>query len=459
MDFDFTCPKCEQQLTADDSEAGLRISCPSCDKEIEIPRPDGAAAKAKPPTLLPTGKALRKRVKVVKGAPAATAAPAPTPATERAAQPLPDPALTSAAAPTVEETSIDPAAEPIPVIEHPDNIDMLPEDVALARKLAEACHKMRAEVAKAIVGQDDVIEQIIIAIFARSHCLLEGVPGLAKTYMVRSLSEAMHFTFHRVQFTPDLMPADITGTDVIQEDPATGRRNLVFLKGPIFAQMILADEINRSPPKTQAALLEAMQEHSVTIGGQTFQLEEPFFVLATQNPVEQEGTYPLPEAQKDRFMFHVKVDYPSREEEREIVRRTTSAYKAVIEPVITGEEVIRCQEIVRKVPVPDHVMDFVLDLVRKSRPKDENALDFAEELIAWGPGPRACQQLILGGKVRAVMHGRFHVTIDDIVTLAYPVLRHRIVPTFNAEAEGIDVDDIITRILEATPRTTADSVI
>jgi MoxR-like ATPase len=278
------------------------------------------------------------------------------------------------------------------------------------------------------------------------------VPGLAKTYMVKSISEAMHFSFRRVQFTPDLMPADITGTDVIQEDPVTGRRNLIFLTGPIFAQMILADEINRSPPKTQAALLEAMQEHSVTVGGQTYRLEEPFFVLATQNPVEQEGTYPLPEAQKDRFMFHVKVGYPNRDQEREIIKRTTSAYSAKIDPVITGEEVIACQQIVRKVPVPDHVMEFVLDLVRKSRPGDADSLPFAKDLIAWGPGPRACQQLVLGGKVRAILRGRFHVTMDDVEAMAYPVLRHRIVPTFNAEAEGVTVDEIIGRILKAIPR-------
>ncbi len=336
---------------------------------------------------------------------------------------------------------------------------MNPEDAKLAAKLSDACQKVRAQVAKTIVGQDDVIEQLLIAIFARSHCLLEGVPGLAKTYMVKSISEAMHFSFRRVQFTPDLMPADITGTDVIQEDPVTGRRNLIFLKGPIFAQMILADEINRSPPKTQAALLEAMQEHSVTVGGQTYRLEEPFFVLATQNPVEQEGTYPLPEAQKDRFMFHVKVGYPNREQEREIIKRTTSAYSAKIDPVITGEEVIACQQIVRKVPVPDHVMEFVLDIVRKSRPGDEDSLPFAKDLIAWGPGPRACQQLVLGGKVRAILRGRFHVTVDDIEAMTYPVLRHRIVPTFNAEAEGVTVDEIIGRILKAIPRGEVKSVL
>jgi MoxR-like ATPase len=326
------------------------------------------------------------------------------------------------------------------------------DDAALAQRLNEGFKKITTEVAKTIVGQTEVIEQVVIAIFARSHCLLEGVPGLAKTYMVKSLSEAMDFSFRRIQFTPDLMPADITGTDIISEDPATGRRSMMFLKGPIFAQMILADEINRSPPKTQAALLEAMQEHSVTVGGQTYRLEEPFFVLATQNPVEQEGTYPLPEAQKDRFMFHVKVDYPNRDQEREIIRRTTSAYYAKVEGVITGQDVIQIQQIVRKVPVPDHVLEFVLDLVRKSRPAGEGALPFAKDLISWGPGPRACQQLVLGGKVRAVLRGRFHVTIDDIEALAYPVLRHRIVPTFNAEAEGIQVDDIIKRILEATPK-------
>jgi MoxR-like ATPase len=332
------------------------------------------------------------------------------------------------------------------------------DDAKLAARLTSAYKQLTTEVAKTIVGQDEVIEQIIVAIFARSHCLLEGVPGLAKTYMVKSISEAINLSFRRVQFTPDLMPADITGTDIISEDPATGRRTMTFLKGPIFAQMILADEINRSPPKTQAALLEAMQEHSVTVGGQTYRLQEPFFVLATQNPVEQEGTYPLPEAQKDRFMFHVKVGYPSREQEREIIRRTTSAYEAKIEPAITGEEVIQIQKIVRKVPVPEHVVDFVLELVRKSRPNEVDSLAFAKELIAWGPGPRACQQMVLGGKVRAVLRGRFHVTLDDIEALAYPVLRHRIVPTFNAEAEGIEVDDIIKRIIEATPKGEAKAV-
>tara|TARA_B100001971_G_scaffold202936_1_gene217269 strand:+ start:2928 stop:4088 length:1161 start_codon:yes stop_codon:yes gene_type:complete len=324
-------------------------------------------------------------------------------------------------------------------------------DDQLAEKLVSAYHTMSAEVGKAIVGQNDVIEQIIIAIFARAHCLLEGVPGLAKTYMVKTLSEAMSLSFKRVQFTPDLMPADITGTDVIQQD-SEGRRSLVFLRGPIFAQLVLADEINRSPPKTQAALLEAMQEHSVTIGGQTYVLEEPFFVLATQNPIEQEGTYPLPEAQKDRFMFHIRVDYPNRTEEEEIIKRTTGAFKAEIRSVISGAEIVQCQEIVRRVPVPDHVNAYVLDLVRRCRPDDVEALPFTRELISWGPGPRACQQLVLGGKVRAILKGRPSVTSEDIAALAHPVLRHRILPTFNAEAEGITVDHIIDKVLQSVPQ-------
>jgi MoxR-like ATPase len=334
-----------------------------------------------------------------------------------------------------------------------------PEDARRAKHLVEVYRKIVDEVSHVIVGQNDVIEQLLVAVLARGHCLLEGVPGIAKTLMIRTLSRVMKLSFRRVQFTPDLMPADITGTDIIQEDPASGRRELIFQRGPIFAQMILADEINRTPPKTQAALLEAMQEHSVTVGGKTYPLEEPFFVLATQNPIEQEGTYPLPEAQKDRFMFHVRVDYPLRDQEREIVQRTTSAFEPVVEAVITGPEIIECQETVRKVLVPDHVMDFVLDAVRKTRPNEKDAPAFVKELIEWGAGPRACQQWVLGGKVRAVLQGRFHVTLDDMDVLAYPVLRHRIVPTFNAEAEGITVDEIIKRVLEATPKGEARKIL
>jgi len=326
------------------------------------------------------------------------------------------------------------------------------DDQRRAQKLVEACRKVREQVARVVVGQEEVVEQLLIAILARGHCLLEGVPGLAKTLMVRSLAESMSLTFHRIQFTPDLMPADITGTDIIQENRETGHRDLVFDKGPIFTQMLLADEINRTPPKTQAALLEAMQEHEVTVGGTTYRLEEPFFVLATQNPIEQEGTYPLPEAQRDRFLFNVVVDYPSRDEEGEIIDRTTSTRSAKPEHVVTGAEIIEMQQTVRLVPLPDHVKNFVLDLVRSARPKDPTTKPWVRELIDWGPGPRACQQLVLAAKARALLQGRHHVTRDDVEILALPVLRHRIVPTFSAEAEGVSVDDLISRLLRELPK-------
>jgi len=333
------------------------------------------------------------------------------------------------------------------------------DDVQQAKLLVEAHEKLTTQLGRVIVGQHEVIEQLLIAILARGHCLLEGVPGLAKTLMVSTLADCMHLSFRRIQFTPDLMPADITGTDIIQEDPTTGHRQLVFERGPIFSQMILADEINRTPPKTQAALLEAMQERHVTIGGKTYPLDQPFFVLATQNPIEQEGTYPLPEAQRDRFMFHVVVDYPERDQERQIIERTTSRFASRVESVISGEQIIEAQKTVRRVPVPDHVYEFVLDLVRRSRPNGEGAHKWVADLIDWGPGPRAGQQMILGAKVRAILSGRYHVTLDDVEALALPVLRHRIVPTFNAEAEGITVDGIIGRLLRETPRGTEARVI
>ena len=325
------------------------------------------------------------------------------------------------------------------------------DDEARAKELVEAYNKIKNQLGKIIVGQEDVIEELLIAILARGHCLLEGVPGLAKTLMVRTLADAMDLTFHRIQFTPDLMPADITGTDIIQQDKETGHRDLIFEKGPIFSQMLLADEINRTPPKTQSALLEAMQEHRVTVGGKTYSLEEPFFVLATQNPIEQEGTYPLPEAQRDRFLFHVLVDYPTREQEREIIQRTTSTFEQNLEPVIDGATIIACQDTVRRVPVPDHVVDYVLDIVRMARPDDPDSVQWSRELIGWGPGPRACQQIVLASKVRALLRGRYHVTVDDVQALAHPVLRHRIVPTFNAEAEGITVNHIIDKLLQDVP--------
>ena len=325
-------------------------------------------------------------------------------------------------------------------------------DTQAAEKLVAGYQRLRAELAKKIVGQDDVIEQVFIAMAAGGHCLLEGVPGLAKTLLVKSLSEALHLSFRRIQFTPDLMPADITGTEIIQEDEQTGRRKLIFMKGPIFAQIILADEINRTPPKTQAALLEAMQERCVTVGQETFKLEQPFFVLATQNPIEQEGTYPLPEAQKDRFLFLVKVDYPTREHEREIVARTTGTAGGDIQAVLSGEDLREAQALARKIPVPDHVTDFVLDLVRATRTTDVAVSDYVRQMVGWGAGPRASQQMILAAKVRAILYGRTHVTIDDIEALATPVLRHRIVPTFHAEAEGVTVDHIVKHLLQSTKR-------
>jgi MoxR-like ATPase len=321
-------------------------------------------------------------------------------------------------------------------------------DTAAATAFVEGFNKLKTALSRRIVGQDDVIEQVFIAIAAGGHSLLEGVPGLAKTLLVKTLADALHLSFRRIQFTPDLMPADITGTEIIQEDPETGRRKLTFQPGPIFSQIILADEINRTPPKTQAALLEAMQEKSVTVGSETFTLPKPFFVLATQNPIEQEGTYPLPEAQKDRFLFLIKVQYPSREDEREIVARTTGGETQDVEAVLTAADLQAAQDLVRKVPVPDHVVDFVLDLVRSTRPTEPTASPYVKEMLSWGAGPRASQQLVLAGKVRALLKGRTHVTTDDIEALAAPALRHRLVPTFHAEAEGITVDAIIHELVQ-----------
>ena len=325
-------------------------------------------------------------------------------------------------------------------------------DSAAAAALVDGYNRLKTALAKRIVGQEAVIEQVFIALAAGGHSLLEGVPGLAKTLLVKSLADAMHLSFRRVQFTPDLMPADITGTEIIQEDAETGRRKLIFQQGPIFAQIILADEINRTPPKTQAALLEAMQEKHVTVGQDTYELPRPFFVLATQNPIEQEGTYPLPEAQKDRFLFLIKIDYPTRDAEREIVNRTTGSESSTIEPVLTAEELQAAHTLSRRVPVPDHVTDFVLDLVRATRPNEPGASDYVKQMIGWGAGPRASQQMVLAAKVRALLQGRTHVTADDIEALALPVLRHRIVPTFHAEAEGLTADMIIGELLKQTKK-------
>jgi MoxR-like ATPase len=312
--------------------------------------------------------------------------------------------------------------------------------------------RLHFELGKVIVGQRRVIDEILIALFARGHCLVQGVPGLAKTLLVSTLARAMDFSFRRIQFTPDLMPSDITGTDVLQEDPESGRRRFEFSKGPVFANLILADEINRTPPKTQAALLQAMQERQVTAGAHTFDLPDPFFVLATQNPIEQEGTYPLPEAQLDRFMFMVTVGYPEAEEELEVLKRTTGDLEPDVQRVLTAGQIIRLQELVRRVPVGDHVYDFALNIVRATRPNEAGASDFVRHWLSWGAGPRAGQFLILAGKARALMLGRLHVMTDDIEAAAPAVLRHRLVPNFNAEAEGVTVEQIIAKILTLVPR-------
>jgi MoxR-like ATPase len=324
-------------------------------------------------------------------------------------------------------------------------------EAEVVRHLATAYSQMTEQIGKVIVGQAEVVEQLLMALFSRGHCLLVGVPGLAKTLLVSTVSKILHLSFKRIQFTPDLMPADITGTDILQDDPETGRRKFIFLHGPVFANMILADEINRTPPKTQAALLEAMQEHHVTAGAHTYHLPEPFFVLATQNPIEQEGTYPLPEAQLDRFMFNILVDYPSRNEEIEIMRRTTSTEHAELKPLLDAQQIQQLQQIVRQVVVAEHIFSYVADLVRATRPREPNIPKWIPELVSWGAGPRACQYLILGGKARAILHGRLHVTTDDIRAVAYPVLRHRLVTTFNADAEGIKTDDIIRKLIGAIP--------
>ena len=299
---------------------------------------------------------------------------------------------------------------------------------------------------KRIIGQDEVIEQLLIALFSQGHCLLVGVPGLAKTLLISTFARILELPFNRIQFTPDLMPSDIIGTDIIEEGEA-GKRAFRFINGPVFANIVLADEINRTPPKTQAALLQAMQEYQVTAGGRTYPLELPFFVLATQNPIEQEGTYPLPEAQLDRFMFHITLDYPDKTAEKEIVMTTTAAYEPEIEPVITGEEVLRIQQVVRKVPIAEAIVDYAVELNRQTRP-DSDALDFIQDWVQWGAGPRASQYLVLGAKARAILNGRYHVAYEDIKAVAIPVLRHRILTNFNAEADGITSLDIINRLLE-----------
>jgi len=324
-------------------------------------------------------------------------------------------------------------------------------DSAAINRLGEARGKIMEQLSQVIVGQEHVIEELLISLFARSHCLLEGVPGLAKTLLISTLSRSLNLSFSRIQFTPDLMPADITGTEIIEENRATGSREFRFLEGPLFSNVVLADEINRTPPKTQAALLESMQERQVTVGRVRHPMADPFFVLATQNPIEQEGTYPLPEAQQDRFMFKVFVRYPSFDEEFEIARRTTGAMSDRVAAVLTAEEIIALQRLVREVPITDHVIRYALSLVRQTRLGEAGVPDFVSDQISWGAGPRAVQFLILGGKARALLHGRTHVATEDIQALAKPVLRHRLVINFAAESEGVAPDDVVQKLIDATP--------
>ena len=319
-------------------------------------------------------------------------------------------------------------------------------DLQLLEKLDDVKSRFFSEIAKSIIGQKDVLNHILIALLCKGHTLIVGVPGLAKTLMIKSMADLLDLNFSRIQFTPDLMPSDITGTEVIEEDQTTGKRSFRFFKGPVFGNIILADEINRTPPKTQAALLEAMQETKVTAAGNTYDLEEPFFVLATQNPIEQEGTYPLPEAQLDRFMFNILIDYPTHEEEVSIVKVTTAHKESKLNQVISREEILKFQDLVRRVPVADNVIEYAVNLVSATRP-GENAQDFINEWVDWGAGPRASQFLILGAKAKAILDGRPTADIDDVKSLSLPVLRHRVLPNFNAEAEGVSVDDIISKLI------------
>lgn len=337
----------------------------------------------------------------------------------------------------------------------PQDQSLTDDDRQSIDHLRQAHDRLRQELGKIIVGQHEVIEHLLVAIFAQGHCLLEGVPGLAKTLMVSSLARTLDLSFSRIQFTPDLMPSDITGTEVIQEDKSSGERTFRFLQGPIFRNIVLADEINRTPPKTQAALLESMQERQVTIGGTRHALPAPFFVLATQNPIEQEGTYTLPEAQQDRFMFKVFVDYPTYEEEYMIAESTTADVTPELSAVLSGDEILRLQKLVRRVPVAPHVIHYALRMIRSTRVQDAGVPDYIKDSVSWGAGPRGMQYLLLGGKARAMLSGRFHVTIEDIRSVAHPVLRHRVITNFNAESQGITSDKVIDQLIESVPERNA----
>ncbi|WP_199741885.1 MoxR family ATPase, partial [Corallococcus sp. CA047B] len=325
--------------------------------------------------------------------------------------------------------------------------DATREDLRAVEELAQARNAIVEQIEKRVVGQRDVVEHLLISLFSRGHCLFVGVPGLAKTLLISTLADVLNLSFNRIQFTPDLMPSDITGTDILEEDKTTGRRSFRFMQGPLFANIILADEVNRTPPKTQAALLQAMQEYRITAGGRTYPLELPFLVFATQNPIEQEGTYPLPEAQLDRFMFLVDVGYPTAEEEVQIVKSTTAGAPPKLEKILSPERILALQELVRRVPVPDHVVRYAVELVRHTRPKEAGAPEFVAKNVSWGAGPRASQYLVLAAKARAILNGRFVATVEDVRALARPVLRHRVLPNFTAESEGITSVKLIDQLL------------
>jgi len=332
------------------------------------------------------------------------------------------------------------------------------DPVQAVKQVREAYAALKQQIHNVIVGQDDVIDQMLISVFCRGHCLVEGVPGLAKTLLISTIARTLNLQFSRIQFTPDLMPSDITGTEVIEEDKTSGQRRLRFVQGPVFANIILADEINRTPPKTQSALLEAMQEHQVTAGGRQHRLPQPFFVLATQNPIEQEGTYPLPEAQLDRFMLMIRINYPTMEQEMEVVRRTTTLHEPEVKPVLTGADVLRIQQLLRDVPVADHILQYALALVRATRVKDETVKKpkVVTDYLSWGAGPRAGQFLVLAAKARAILSGATHVAAEHIRSVAHPVLRHRIVTNFNAEADGVTTDNVIDQLLKEIPLHSTD---
>ncbi len=347
--------------------------------------------------------------------------------------------------PTPDEQTASEKTAPAPA-ENPDTLP--PDDVAAIDELGRVYQSLRDELGKVIIGQHEVIEQLATCLFSRGHALLMGVPGLAKTLLISSVGKCMHLSFSRIQFTPDLMPADITGTDIIQESAATGKREFEYMQGPIYANLLLADEINRAPAKTQSALLEAMQENKVTVLGRTYDLEKPFFVLATQNPIEQEGTYPLPEAQLDRFMFLIEVDYPTEEEERRIARETTGVDPEPLEALVTGEQVLAFQKLVRRMPVPDHIYDYAVEIVRKTRPASDDAPSWIKEYVGWGAGPRAVQYLILGAKGRAALRGNYMASLEDIEAVAGPVLSHRVITNFAAESQGMSSKKVVERLVE-----------